>query len=198
MSWQPRRISWWIGVLFAIGSICFILGPAPGYAQLVGSAADGITFFVGSVFFTSAALLQLLDATRPSAMWWAALIQFAGTLFFNLSTFAAMQDSLDTSQVNRLVWRPDLFGSICFLVSGAIAYRAVRGRHTREWRIDAVNLLGCILFMIAAIAGYVVPETGDVLDLAAANLTTALGAVCFLIGALLTVPGPAEPALSPR
>ena len=179
----------WIGVLFAIGSVCFILGPSPGFVNLVGSGADGTTFFVGSIFFTSAAFLQLLEANRPSADWWAALIQFAGTLYFNVSTFEAMQDSLDTSQVDRLVWRPDLFGSICFLVSGVIAYRAVRGRrHTTEWRIDAVNLLGCVLFMVSAIAGYVVPESGDVLDLAAANLTTALGAVCFLIGALMLLP----------
>ena len=179
----------WIGILFAIGSVCFILGPAPGFVNLVGSGADGTTFFVGSIFFTSAAFLQLLDAKRPSADWWAALIQFAGTLYFNVSTFEAMQDSLDTSQVDRLVWRPDLFGSVCFLVSGVIAYRAVRDRrHTRAWRIDAVNLLGCVLFMVSAIAGYVVPETGDVLDLAAANLTTALGAVCFLIGALMLLP----------
>ncbi len=185
----------WIGVLFAIGSVCFILGPAPGFVQLVGSGADGTTFFVGSIFFTSAAFLQLLDSKRPSADWWAALIQFAGTLYFNVSTFEAMQDSYDTSQVDRLVWRPDLIGSICFLVSGVIAYRAVRGRrHTREWRIDAVNLLGCVFFMISAVAGYVVPATGDVLDLAAANFTTALGAVCFLIGALLLLPEPDQRA----
>ena len=189
MWWAPGRISWWIGILFAIGSICFVLGPMPGFVQLVGSAADGTVFFVGSLFFTSAAFLQLLDSQRPSAEWWAALIQFAGTLFFNVDTFRAMQESFDTSDVDRLVWTPELFGSICFLVSGAIAYRAVRDRRgTRAWRIDAVNLLGCVLFMISAIAGYVVPETGDVLDLAAANITTALGAICFLIGALLTVP----------
>lgn len=172
-----------------VGSFCFALGSLPLYFDHVDAEIVAWTFFVGSIFFTSAAFLQLLEANRPSADWWAALIQFAGTLYFNVSTFEAMQDSLDTSQVDRLVWRPDLFGSICFLVSGVIAYRAVRGRrHTTEWRIDAVNLLGCVLFMVSAIAGYVVPESGDVLDLAAANLTTALGAVCFLIGALMLLP----------
>jgi hypothetical protein len=187
----------WIGILFAIGSVCFIVGPAPGFVNLVGSAADGTVFFVGSIFFTSAAFLQLREARRPSADWWAALIQFAGTVYFNVSTFRAMQDSYDTSDVDRIVWRPELFGSVCFLVSGVIAYLAVRGRgRTREWRIDAVNLLGCILFMVSAIAGYVVPETGDVLDLAAANLTTSLGAVCFLIGALMLLPDPQAAARS--
>ena len=68
----PGHASWWIGVLFAIGSVCFLLGPFPGFAGLVGSAADGAVFFVGSVFFTSAALLQYLrpptrTVIRPAA-----------------------------------------------------------------------------------------------------------------------------------
>jgi len=47
-----------IGALFAIGSVCFAIGPAPGYVELVGEAADGVTFFVGSIFFTGGGLLQ--------------------------------------------------------------------------------------------------------------------------------------------
>lgn len=62
--WAPQRASWWIGLLFAIGSLCFLLGPLPGFVPLVGSAADGTVFFVGSVFFTSAALLQYLEAAN--------------------------------------------------------------------------------------------------------------------------------------
>ena len=72
-----------------------------------------------------------------------------------------------------------------------LAYRAVR-HHRRdepaEWRIAAVNLAGCVLFGVAAIAGYFVPSTGTILDLAAANWTTSLGALCFLIGAVLILP----------
>lgn len=193
--WSSRnagdRTTWWIAILFAIGSICFVVGPFPGYVQLVGSSADGITFFVGSLFFTSAALLQALQSSPGDRL--ATLIQFAGTIFFNVSTFRAMQTSIDTSQVDRLVWAPELVGSICFLVSGVLAYRAVRAaghaaRRNVEWRIAVVNLAGCVLFMISAIAGYVVPKTGDVLDLAAANWTTSLGALCFLAGSLILLP----------
>jgi hypothetical protein len=196
---HPRRATWWIGVLFAIGSICFVLGPLPGFIQLVGSAADGTVFFVGSVFFTSAALLQFVQAAAAGRAahrtdWWSSLIQLVGTVYFNVNTFRAMQDSFDNADVDRLVWRPELFGSICFLVSGLLAYRELRGgTHNTEWRIAAVNLAGCVLFMISALAGYVVPSTGDVLDLAAANVSTALGALCFLIGAVLLLPQPREP-----
>jgi hypothetical protein len=56
--WAPGAIGWWIGVLFAIGSTCFALGAAPDYVEAVGDGADAITFFVGSIFFTTAALLQ--------------------------------------------------------------------------------------------------------------------------------------------
>ena len=189
--WAPHRTSWWIGVLFAIGSLCFMLGPLPGFIQLIGSAADGTVFFVGSVFFTSAALLQFREADRGPVDWRASLIQLVGTVFFNINTFRAMQQSFDTSDVDRLVWAPEAVGSICFLISGLLAYLEVRdgglrrAARTLEWKISTVNFAGCILFGISAIAGYVVPETGDVLALAAANVTTSVGALCFLIGSLL-------------
>jgi hypothetical protein len=42
-----------------------------------------------------------------------------------------------------------------------------------------------VLFGISAVASFVVPSTGSILDLAAANWTTALGAACFFAGALM-------------
>ncbi len=188
-----------MALLFAIGSACFLIGPFPGYAELVGGAAVGVTFFTGSIFFTAGGLLQTALSRRarhePGAgrsAWWAAVVQSAGTLFFNVTTFRAMDTALSNPDYTRLVWRPDALGSICFLVSGLIAYRASarRGwrpvRGARGWWQPAVNLLGCVLFGISAVAGYVVPASGSVLDLAAANWTTALGAACFLSCAVAT------------
>ena len=195
--WAPHRLTWWVGVLFAIGSLCFFVGPFPGFVNLVGSSADGVVFFVGSLFFTSAALLQLLGSERSTADWWASLIQLVGTVYFNVDTFRAMQQSFDTADVNRVVWRPEAIGSICFLISGVIAYRAVRHLcETRDYRIAVVNLAGCVLFGISTVGGYVLPSTGDALNLLAANAGTALGALCFLIGALMLLPE-VSPAASP-
>ena len=176
-----------------VWSTCFLIGPFPGYASLVGDAADAITFFVGSILFTIGGGFQTWlawpDRHRPGAgraSWWSSVIQSAGTLFFNVTTFQAMHTAVTSSEYDRLVWRPDWRGSICFLVSGAIAYRASprRGwlpvRGGAGWWQAAVNLLGCIFFGIAAVAGYVVPSHGSVLDLAASNWNTALGAACFL------------------
>jgi hypothetical protein len=188
--WAPRRAVWWTGVLFAIGSTCFLVAPFPGFAELVGSEVDAAVFFVGSIFFTSAALLQALDA-QTRADRWSSLVQLAGTIFFNVSTYRALRTGIDANEYDRLVWTPDALGSICFLVSGVIAYVAVaRPPRRLLWWIGAVNLAGCVAFGISAIAGYVLPSTGSALDLAAANSWTSLGALCFLVGALLLLRTP--------
>ena len=193
-----------MALAFALGSTCFLVGPFPGYLQLVGSPADAMTFFIGSVLFTIGGALQVWESagqrSEPGpgrAAWWTATVQSAGTLFFNLSTFRALQTELSNPGYDHLVWRPDAFGSICFLASGLIAYLATP-RHgwlpqtgRPGWWQPGINLLGCVLFGIAAIAGYVVPATGSMLDLAAANWTTSAGAACFLacaVGGLLSRP----------
>jgi hypothetical protein len=183
---------------FAVGSACFFIGPFPGFVELVGAGADAAVFFAGSVFFTLAAGLELREGTlrlgrwAADPSWWSAAIQFAGTLLFNLDTFDALQTDLSTKQEDRLIFAPDLVGSACFLVSGLLAYGVAAGprplhppRRDRAWRMAAVNLVGCIFFGISAVASYVVPSSGSILDLAAANWTTALGALCFFIGALM-------------
>ena len=128
----------WMALLFALGSTCFLIGPFPGYAQLVGATADAVTFFLGSILFTAGGALQSLIAFPERhfdgagwAAWRAATIQSAGTLFFNVTTYQALHTSLSNSRYDRLVWRPDAFGSICFLVSGTIAYRAAARLATR-------------------------------------------------------------------
>ena len=191
-----------MALFFALGSACFLVGPFPGYVQLVGDSADAITFFAGSILFTLGGGLQSrlawIQRRSPggSAAWWSAIVQSAGTLFFNVTTYQAMHVALTSPEYNRLVWRPDWRGSICFLVSGAIAYRASPRRGWHGWRPEsggqgwwqpAVNLLGCIFFGISAIAGHVVPSTGSMLDQAAANWNTALGAACFLACAVDTL-----------
>jgi hypothetical protein len=184
----------WMALLFALGSLCFLIGPFPGYVELVGPGADAVTFFVGSILFTAGGAMQVwLSLGGPRSARWVAGVQSAGTLCFNVTTFAAMHTLLTNPDYDRLVWRPDALGSICFLVSGVTAYVASPRhrwwplRNERGWWEPAVNLLGCILFAISAVAGYVVPSHGSMLDLAAANWNTALGAACFLACAVATL-----------
>ena len=147
------------------------------------------TSLVGSIFFTAGGATQswLASGDRRSGEWWVAIVQSAGTLFFNVTTGHALVTTLSNPAYDKLVWRPDALGSICFLVSGTIAFVAA----ARRWWQPAVNLAGCVFFGISAIAGYVVPATGSELDLAAANWNTAAGAACFFacaVGGLASVP----------
>ena len=58
----------------------------------------------------------------------AALVQFAGPLFFNVTTFAGMIERLDAHQADLLVLVAGRLGSVCFLVSSVLAEIAVWGR----------------------------------------------------------------------
>ena len=189
-----------ISILFMIGSACFALGAVPGYAGAVGVTADGVTFFIGSLFFTSAGLGQFLQSDtaggrrRRNRDWWAAAIQLAGTLFFNVSTLLTLAGNLSTAQQDRLVWRPDAYGSACFLVSSALSLSALPGGwrswrpHDRPWWIAVLNMTGSVAFGASAVASYVVPDSGLPRNAALVNLGTFTGALCFLLGAFLLLP----------
>ena len=191
MSAKLQRLT---AVLFVIGSTCFLVGPMPSFVDLVGARADAVVFFVGSLFFTAAAALQWAG-TRGSeisaAARWSSLVQLAGTLFFNVSTFHALSTGWGSGDYDSVVWRPDVFGSVCFLVSGCLAYVDVFGAlFTRPTRrpdgvMTAVNLFGCVAFGVSALAAYVVPGTATAVDAALSNTGTAVGALAFLVGAVL-------------
>jgi hypothetical protein len=125
------------------------------------------------------------------------LVQLAGTILFNVSTFAALRHNLSTHQVNARVWAPDAFGSIAFLVSSGMAFYGVRHRWwcfewgSRDWNVAALNLLGSIAFGVSAIASLVEPSTGEPVSAHVANSGTSLGGICFLVAAAILIPGAA-------
>jgi hypothetical protein len=151
----------------------------------------GIIFFVGSLFFTAAAWLQLEEAingdladigpfagaNRPKWRWlaWkprnagysAGLIQFAGTLLFNVNTADAMLSQLTWAQEDIWLWTPDVIGNICFLVSSYLAVVEVSHRawswqpRSLSWWIVMINLLGSIAFMASAVFNYYLPISGQ-------------------------------------
>jgi YrhK-like protein len=191
--WQPARKGWWTGVLFAAGSLCFAVASFASQWASAPRPAIGVTFFVGSLAFTVASYLQL-SATAPGP--WrgdrlAALVQLAGTLFFNISTYAGMQKGFDARETNLRVWAPDVFGSVCFLVASELALAGVCHRwicwntRSRTWRIAAVNMLGSVAFGVAAVTSLIQPSTSEPVSAAIANAGTTSGALCFLAGALM-------------
>jgi len=210
--WAPRARGWWIAVLFAVGSLLFAVGSIPAYVAAVGLAWDALTYFIGSLFFTSAAFLsyrEAVDAAPPEQNprhrrffvyqpgridWWATGVQLIGTLYFNVSTGVATQANLSATAAHQHVWRPDAVGSVCFLVASALAwYEVCHGwaawrPRSWAWWITLLNLLGSVAFGVSAVDAYVNPVTGQLLNAQRANLWTLAGAVCFLIGAILLLP----------
>ena len=217
MAVRPVVLNAMIAWLFVIGSALFVLGSVPAYANAVGPTADGITYFIGSLFFTSASFSQLVQAQTPAMTnvdtdsqhvkapvrlrawlphdrnWLAAITQFPGTLYFNISTLAALIQNLTVKQQDRRIWRPDFFGSTLFLIASVLAILAA-GRffsfrpRSFPWQIAWLNMIGSILFMFSALASYVLPTTGEFVNSYFSVAGTLLGAVCFLLGAILMLP----------
>jgi hypothetical protein len=204
-----------IGALFAIGSLLFAAGSVfslwPALAQSVSLDATAVNavFFAGSVPFTLAAALQWfqvahaapfadVDASRrlfgwrPRDIGWlSCALQFAGTLLFNLNTFDAMHAPRGWLAQDLAIWAPDLVGSMLFLASGYLAFVETCHAHgawrPRElaWWITAINLFGCVAFMVSALFAFV-PQHAAVFPMATwAAANTLLGALGFLAGSLL-------------
>lgn len=215
LSWEPGSLDWRVAALFMTGAFIFALGSFPPYAELVDARVVGATFVIGSICFTSAGYSQFLQVINAgegndgaigrdsfrfwawqtrSTLWWAVFVQLIGTLFFNFSTIDAMAESLTTQQAERLVWAPDFFGSIAFLTASHLAWRFVcKGnwcvrREDDDWWIAALNYVGSIFFMISALAAFILPTTGEVVNLTVVNSATFVGAACFFVGAYLLLP----------
>jgi hypothetical protein len=182
-----------IGRLFMVGSFCFAVASLPFMADFDNRVA-GLIYFVGSIFFTAAGA-ETLRYAEPSDRLdlVASAVQLAGTIMFNLNTYAALFEGLDRHSQRGLVWLPDAVGSVCFLVASGLAVVAVRRARTagggdrRGSEIAWLNLLGSIFFMVSALAS-VVLKTGEELNLEAATWLTLAGAVCFFAAAYLLVP----------
>jgi hypothetical protein len=217
MTVRPARLNATVAGLFIIGSALFALGSVPAYVNAVGTTADSLTYFVGSIFFTAASFSQLVQAQTPAMTevdidsqhqpapvrlrawlphdrnWLAAITQFPGTLFFNISTAAALVHNATVKQEDRRIWRPDFFGSTMFLVASVFAILAI-GRFLSfrprnfPWWIAWLNMIGSILFMASALASYVLPRTGELINSQISLIGTLLGALCFLLGAVLMFP----------
>jgi hypothetical protein len=204
MAWRRRlgagagTLDGWVAWLFMAGSALFALGSFPPYSQRVDGRAVGITFVAGSVLFTSAAAGALAQALRDHVdgrLVWACGVQLVGTVLFNVNTVRALRDTFDDAhEANRLVWAPDAFGSIAFLVASHLAWIVVChglwrvARDDADWWVAGLNYVGSILFMVSALASFTLETTGEEINQTLVNSATFGGAVCFLVGAYLLLP----------
>src|ERR1700689_286936 len=156
--------------LFVIGSSLFAIGTVPGFATLCYADASNLLCFMGSWFFTSAALIQLLLSRPSMSRTWnmpstraeclSSAIQLFGTMNFNLSTGATLwAERVPTRR--HFVWWPDAAGSMAFLVSGALGVVAVTLTvglvrvKSRLWLAACTSMIGSIAFGASAAGAFI-------------------------------------------
>jgi len=178
--WAPRRIGWWIAVLFIIGSALFAVGgaqatwPDAPVVRWLDPRLTGWVFFAGSVFFTSAGYLQWLEAINndvadiaPSVrshprhwrfLGWrannlgylASAVQLVGTILFNIDTADALITGLGWKGEDVLVWTPDMLGSVCFLVASQAALMEI-SHHYWSWQPRSLSWWIAAINMLGSI-----------------------------------------------
>ncbi|TCT40915.1 hypothetical protein [Martelella mediterranea] len=219
--WQSYGYNWVMGLIFATGSFLFMLGSVmalmPEHIMKISALTANITFFAGSIPFTTAGFLQnfqaanakvfsLEDASsgariRPALLGWqpgslgwlSAITQFVGTIAFNFNTFDAIKAPAGWVAQDVVIWLPGMIGSVLFLVSAYFAVMETCHAHFAfkpkeiAWWIVMVNFVGCIFFMVASTLAYV--PHGQEADwiVPLSNANLWAGAFCFFVAAVLSM-----------
>jgi len=154
--------------LFAIGAALFALGAAPLFDKAAGGTTDAIVYFIGSVFFTSAALLMYIEAVNAGRTrfrffaweprdlaFWASLVQLFGTIYFNHSTFAAIKHKPEHGGRRPPGVEARSPGLHLLLIASFLAWRelggAAKGCQAEDlsWWIVYLNILGSFAFGVS-------------------------------------------------
>jgi hypothetical protein len=205
---------------FLVGGSLFAIGAAISQAHVGGPRLAAVVYMVGGVFFSTGGYASVLlainaphrrrDGRWASApwRWWAreptnfdylaAVVLFAGTLVFAINLIDSLLGEMTPTQVDRLVWNPDIIGCLLFLISGHLAMVDIAGSWWRlraeglGWWIVSINQLGSVLFMVAAVASFVRAD-GDMIAVGIANWGTLTGALCFAFAGALQFREPPAP-----
>ena len=152
--WAPHRITWWIAVLFIIGSLLFTLGGAfglfPEFFGLKSHTGNALTvsgtYFAGSIFYSVAAYLSILehlnadksqglraeDNTLESFRWW----------------------GWEPHRIGFLASFIQLAGAFFFQINAFYALMPGLGLSDRVLLVTAPSLDGSICFLIASYMGF--------------------------------------------
>ncbi len=208
--WKPGSLNWWIGGIFAVGSLLFAVGSvlslSPAVAQAISLDSQQINaiFFAGSIPFTTAAYLQLYQAAnvgefldqgsptlrrraivgwRPNDIGWvSSALQFVGTILFNFNTFDATIPSLNWFRQDLLIWVPDFIGSVLFLMSGYLAFEETC--HARwAWLPNSVSWWVVVTNLLGCVGFMISAILGVVLPTPNDTAVT-LSVVFTLLGAI--------------
>ncbi len=146
---SPHRLSWWVAVVFIVGSALFTLGAAASLFTRVFGGEDpasmvaDVSYFAGALLFTGGIYLQLLEA-------------------LNCSDYIGLKSPYGTIQRFRsfrwFAWQPRrlafmapfllLIGSLIFNVETSLAILSTLGLATLPLAIGLTSLSGSALFLV--------------------------------------------------
>ena len=153
--WEPKSISWWLAILFMIGSALFTLGAALAIFPSLMSpwwhapVVNNSVFFVGSIFFTTAGAIQYLEVINSEI------------------TDLANDRGLETRGrrgIRWLAWRPRNLGYLASLIQliGTILFNFNTGdallsnltAREENLLIWTPNMIGSMCFLISTGCSY--------------------------------------------
>jgi hypothetical protein len=198
---RRRDLSWWLAILFLIGSTLFVVG---GVAAISGLGRAGAWMnLLGSICFSIGAGLALVEAAtaarrlgedRDIAGLWstaggrAALTQFvAAAGFFQIAMAASMAASLEWIATDFWIWTPSTIGSIGFVTSGVIFTREARPAADIGFASARANLGGSICFLTGSLLGYLAQGPTAFPHADVATPVFLAGSLLFLLGSALGI-----------
>jgi hypothetical protein len=207
--WAPWRLSWWVAVVFTVGSALFTLAAAASlFPVLFGgeSAADLVTassYFAGALLFTGSIYLQVLEginaadyidtvkeerlenefrffAWEPHRLaFMAPFVLLVGSVFFNVETTIALAEELEWLKAPLIVGLSSVAGAVLFLVASYLQLIEVCHRYLCG-RVGEISWWVTTFFVVGS-AGFVV---GAVFGFGIIGLSSATDALIVKISFL--------------
>ncbi len=178
--WAPHRISWWVTILFFVGSALFILGAVAALFPEIfrGSIDVSAFYFVGALVFTIGVYVQLLEAINQKSYidtnlrdeptkkfdWFAwqpgrlsfleAFVLLVGSALFNIETTLALAERLSWIEITYLIGLTSLTGSVLF-VAGTYLQLVEVCHEYLCWRPHEISWWVAVLSFLGCV-GYLV------------------------------------------
>ncbi len=192
------RTAWWvftqqnINTIYLVGSFFFTGASYLQYFQML-NAEKGPGYFTGRG--AQARKGYAFFGWEPQHLaFWSCFSQFLGALCFNVDCFCAFAFSQNYLLIDLSQWLPSVIGSILFVISAYLVFMEVGHSYFRiearsiSWWVAAVNLIGCLGFLVGSSLGISLPDTAPVFLSVSANAFNLQGALGFWGSSYLMLP----------
>ncbi len=194
-----RSVSWWLALLFTVGSVLFVVG---GVATIASADRPAAWLnLIGSIAFSGGAVLAVVEAADAAlrlgvkrtlgGLWStaggrASLVQVVSAAVpFQIAMIVATISDLGWVTTDVWLWTPSTVGSIGFVIAGIIYLHEARPAADIGTRAAAANLAGSGCFLVGSLAGYLAQGPIEIPGNDFANPVFLAGSLLFLAGSVL-------------